>query len=484
MESSLSETGGMPCTPNHTGKGTFMATENRIKVRRDELPVVLGRKEPTFLDQQQNSHGEIICPYCNAGYLMRDAGTDDRWSCSNPSCGHSGLTVFDIWMDVKESLSDALYDDMAEYYGIEVENEPQTQETDSEGKMESVDDIKEASLFKFANAGGLAESFASMRDKTYTEVKTGFNIFDREDSNFYGGLHDGLYIIGAVSSLGKTTFCFQLAEQIATLGTPVLYFSLEQSAHELIAKGISRRMYQEKGSWPAKSPQEIMNPKIVSKFVVGETELMENAIKATAEDDKDLYIFEGSINGKRRNLANIREQVHKFYERYKKAPVVFIDYLQIIPPDEKMLRCTEKQITDEAVSQLKEISRSFKTPVIAISSFNRDSYTKPLKLSSFKESGGIEYTADVVIGMHHAFVYEDETKEEKHTDEWYTKKKNEDDERKDAGLEIDIKLAVLKNRNGSPFLANLEFVGKFACFREPDREKRAGKKGSNSVKSF
>ncbi|MDR1537755.1 MAG: hypothetical protein LBU32_07125 [Clostridiales bacterium] len=33
-----------------------------------------------------------------------------------------------------------------------------------------------------------------------------------------GGLYPGLYVIGAISSLGKTTFVHQLADQLAGYG--------------------------------------------------------------------------------------------------------------------------------------------------------------------------------------------------------------------------------------------------------------------------
>ena len=38
-------------------------------------------------------------------------------------------------------------------------------------------------------------------------------------------------------------------------------------------------------------------------------------------------------------------------------------------------------------------------PIVGISSFNRENYTAPVNLSSFKESGSIEYSSDVLIGL-------------------------------------------------------------------------------------
>ena len=49
--------------------------------------------------------------------------------------------------------------------------------------------------------------------------------------------------------------------------------------------------------------------------------------------------------------------------------------------------------------ELKRISRDFKTPVIGISSFNRDNYNNAVSMQSFKESGAIEYSSDILIGL-------------------------------------------------------------------------------------
>ena len=48
--------------------------------------------------------------------------------------------------------------------------------------------------------------------------------------------------------------------------------------------------------------------------------------------------------------------------------------------------------TDDAVSDLKRISRDYSVPVFAISSLNRDNYSAPINMAAFKESGAIEYS--------------------------------------------------------------------------------------------
>ena len=56
-----------------------------------------------------------------------------------------------------------------------------------------------------------------------------------------GGLYEGLYGLGAISSLGKTTLALQIADNIAYDGeTPVMYFALEMGWQEMTSKSISR----------------------------------------------------------------------------------------------------------------------------------------------------------------------------------------------------------------------------------------------------
>ena len=77
------------------------------------------------------------------------------------------------------------------------------------------------------------------RDMLPPPVYTGFDPLDR----ITGGLPIGLTILMAPSSTGKTTFAIQLADQIAAAGTDVLFFSLEQSTLELMAKSLNRYIH-------------------------------------------------------------------------------------------------------------------------------------------------------------------------------------------------------------------------------------------------
>ena len=78
-------------------------------------------------------------------------------------------------------------------------------------------------------------------------------------------------------------------------------------------------------------------------------------------------------------------------------PVVFIDYLQIIESDKD--NRTDKQVVDDSVLILKNISKKCNVPVVAVSSLNRASYGREISQEAFKESGAIEYVCDSLIGL-------------------------------------------------------------------------------------
>ena len=78
-------------------------------------------------------------------------------------------------------------------------------------------------------------------------------------------------------------------------------------------------------------------------------------------------------------------------------PIVFVDYLQLIRPLDS--RQTTKDAVDEHLRALKQLQMENELVIVLISSLNRQNYLSVLDFESFKESGGIEYTADVVWGL-------------------------------------------------------------------------------------
>ena len=279
-------------------------------------------------------------------------------------------------------------------------------------------------------------------------IPTGFADLDTE---LDGGLFAGLYVLGAVSSLGKTTFLLQTADQIAESGTDVLYFSLEMSASELLAKSISRQTYicSDGNTKQAKTVRGILTKSRYESYSQDEKNLIDKAILAYQKYSAHLYYYEGIGDI---GVAEIRQRTEEHIRLTGRKPVVMIDYLQILAPFD--LRATDKTNTDKAVLEMKRMSRDLGIPVFAISSLNRMSYgTGEIEMSAFKESGAIEYGSDVLIGLQVQGVGQDDAQ----------KKINECKEHRIR----DVELKILKNRNGQTGgRIGLRYYALFNCFEK------------------
>lgn len=296
-------------------------------------------------------------------------------------------------------------------------------------------------------------------------IPTGFKALD---TMLDGGLFEGLYILGAISSLGKTTFVQQVADQIAQGGHDVLYISLEMARYELMAKSISRhtmlRILETGGDInDAKTVRGITNGAKWKYYSPAEHQLIGDAINDYSKYAGHLYIHEGVGNI---GVEQIAELTQRHIDITGNKPVIVIDYLQILQPYDT--RMTDKQNTDKSVLELKRLSRKYKIPVIAISSFNRDNYKAEVSMQAFKESGAIEYGSDVLLGLQFKGAGEKGFDNEAVNDAF-------------ARDPREIELKVLKHRNGyRPKGAFIyDYYPKFSYFKEVmhggDRTKKPAK---------
>lgn len=225
-------------------------------------------------------------------------------------------------------------------------------------------------------------------------LSTGFPALDKA---LDGGLYDGFYVLGAISSLGKTAFCMQLCDQLARQGREVLIFSLEMTAFELMARSVSRETFLADNTSKkalSKTVRGVLDGRRYPNYPPGEVTHLAAAKKTYADYARHLWFREGDHET---SLDYIRAEVERHIRETGKRPVVLIDYLQIIAPVD--VHFTDKQNLDRVVCSLKKLSRERELTILAISSFNRENYNMEVSMSAFKESGGIDYSADVLIGL-------------------------------------------------------------------------------------
>lgn len=228
-----------------------------------------------------------------------------------------------------------------------------------------------------------------MLDDAPEPIPTGFASLDEV---LGGGLQPGLYVLGSVSSLGKTTLAVQICDHAAESGYPALFVTIEQSAREIVAKSLSR-IASECGR--DVSTTDIMSAQRRRAWdEAAYARFMRVCGRYTEEIAPCLRILEGT---KQPAVSDVAAAALEMQGHYGKPPVVFVDYLQLLAAQDD--RDTDKRAVDRNVMSLRQLARDLQTPVFVISSLNRSSYSTGVTLDSFKESGSVEYGSDVLIGL-------------------------------------------------------------------------------------
>lgn len=279
-------------------------------------------------------------------------------------------------------------------------------------------------------------------DKYYADIKnrhdypdnipTGFKNLDDE---LDGGLQPKLYVLGAVSSLGKTTFALNIADNLAKQGRHVFFFSMESSKREVTDKLLSRasclsnghkwtQLQVSRGAW-------LNNAEDKEEF--------DGLFKAFSRYQRFLHIYDNRVKA-----SQVKDLVNSWLDNHpdEKKPLVVVDYLQILQAEQDNV--TDKAKVTDSVSVLSELTKQAEVPVLVISSLNRASYWQDVSFESFKESGEIEYSADVMLGLEFA-----------HREEYITVQKNghvelnkeKFDQRKQE-VPRRVEMVILKNRTG------------------------------------
>ena len=261
----------------------------------------------------------------------------------------------------------------------------------------------------------------------YSKRMTGFSNLDNKLV-----LYPALYFIGAISSLGKTTFSLQLADNFAEMGEHVLFFAFEQTRFELVTKSLAR-IAQPDGLFYESIPTalEIRNGRTCPEI--------REAMQKFKKISEHKYIIECDFMT---DISVIKNTVEGYIKQNGVKPIVFIDYLQLIQSDNFKLTNT-KDIVDSNVRALKKIQMDNELIMFVISSLNRQNYLTTIDFEAFKESGGIEYTADCVMGLQLAIM---DTKLFE-TDSKATRKRKAIKAAK-AQTPRYIELCILKNRYG------------------------------------
>ena len=302
---------------------------------------------------------------------------------------------------------------------------PQSAPTASDGQpaQDAGESVRKPKFRIQPDADFAADIFASF-GKSEKVIKTGF----AEVDDFLDGGLSGLTILGGIPAVGKSSFALQIADHNAAQGLRVLIVSLEMSRKQLVAKTVSRLtgglvyghddgalMGYLNAAEVARCPKQdcltvrqIMRTK-ANEWEDGELALYQHA-KSLYEDYIQIprYILQRE-KGELRRVASF--DIIEALEWYKQTggfmpDLIVTDYLQLFDEVSDAGRdLTDKQQADQAVGNLKLISED--VPVIAVASFNRASYYQEASRESFKESGGLEYTAETLLALQPSILWGD-----------------------------------------------------------------------------
>ena len=324
---------------------------------------------------------------------------------------------------------------------------------------EILNELKE--LTRETTSSGFSRFFRERFDskvkemREYASRKTGFTNVDAEQI-----FTPGLYVLGGLPALGKTTFAWQLLEQLARQGEKCVYCSYEMSEFELYTKSAIRELFNRD-----------RNTNLTSAGIRrgDETRTLKEILVEFGEVGIDLTVLEMQ----EQNIDELVFELRKYC--VEKAPVIVLDYLQIVPA--KKSEISAKQGIDEIVRKLKNFQRETGATFIVISSFNRQNYGQQVAFESFKESGNIEYSADVVWGLQ---LYA--TRELK---EGVTNQNREIISKAKESNPRQVELKCLKNRQGKNYSCYFKYypaVDTFEACKEEDFKKANLETKSKKVK--
>jgi len=272
-------------------------------------------------------------------------------------------------------------------------------------------------------------------DEIDQTISSGFTDIDL----MTGGWRDGeLIILGGRPSMGKSSlglqYAWNAALQMRTLEekTGVLIVSAEMSKSMVTARMLSIQSKVDS--------QKIQSRRLSSqeKDLVAEGMRISKTlnIRVMADQSVTLQSIRDAINGMSKTC---------------RVGLVIVDYLQMIAMPSNVK--SENRTRDIGVISrgLKDITREFHCPVIALSSLSRaveQRQDKRPMMSDLRESGDIESDADVIQFIYRAGYYE--KKDVAGSDESPDK----------------AEVITAKNRNGRTGVSLLEFEPQYARFNE------------------
>jgi replicative DNA helicase len=218
-------------------------------------------------------------------------------------------------------------------------------------------------------------------------ARTGIDALDRTlGGGFLGGR---LYALLGAPGAGKTALAIQWAECIASTGRPVVYVTSEDSPLQLYCRTLARLYSIEYGPLLRGSVKTDVMDDIMVKCA-----RRPSADRLVIVDHSGAFSLEGLE-------AIVRAHSAK-HAGDDDAPLVVIDYLQRLARSASSAQQDLRQAVTALTESLRDLGKRTGAAMLVLASQNRESYKNggaSNALASGKESGDIEYTADVLAAL-------------------------------------------------------------------------------------
>jgi replicative DNA helicase len=243
---------------------------------------------------------------------------------------------------------------------------------------------------------------------------------------------DHLYLVQGHNLTHNSSLAMSLANNVASQGHAVAFFSLEMSKEQLTDRLYSMRTgIGLKELTTGKFRTKELKDEAIAK-VAEQTEMMDN-LPLEIDDTANQTVFE------------IKRKCRRIKAERKNLSLVVIDYLQLLK-SKKDYGNTNEQVSDISRS-LKALAKELDVTVVALSQLSRNIEQRDdptPKLSDLRDSGAIEADADIVIVITASSAK-------------YSENYEHDYKHKE--------LHILKHRNGPIGLAKIEFDQQTVSFK-------------------
>ncbi|GAB4431907.1 MAG: replicative DNA helicase [Cyanobacteria bacterium J069] len=273
----------------------------------------------------------------------------------------------------------------------------------------------------------LTATFSDIESRSLGMVLPGISCgFYDLDAMTQGFQRSDLIITAGRPAMGKTSFCLNIARNIAAFHKlPVAVFSLEMSKEQLVYRLLSSEAQIESGRLRAgRVSQDEWEP---LGYAISSLSQMPIFI----DDTPDISVTE------------MRSKVRRLQaEQGGALGLVLIDYLQLMEGSGSENRVQELSRVTRA---LKGLARELSVPVIALSQLSRGVESRTNKrpmMSDLRESGSIEQDADLILMLYRDEYYNPDTP--------------------DRGIS---EIIITKHRNGPVGTVKLLFEPQFTRFR-------------------